>query len=269
MKKIFIFIVIFLLGINLTAYAELTQKKVIHSVSAYNLNNKSQATNQETQALEITDYVLTDDVTTNRTVKFYYYIPAKLLNSKTPYPLIVTVPGLDGDGKNAVYGELVDLAERKGYAILAPTFKFNQADFDAQKAYQYPAVWSGKALLDMLSKAKSNGLNYSRLYLVGFSAGAQFVSRFSFIYPDIIDACAIMSSGARVAPKKKTNVKYFVGIGIRDIEYRTENAKIFYNAAISLGIPIEYKQYSMEHEISGTELNDVVNFFERVRNNQI
>ena len=40
MKKIFIFIVIFLLGINLTAYAELTQKKVIHSVSAYNLKAK-------------------------------------------------------------------------------------------------------------------------------------------------------------------------------------------------------------------------------------
>ena len=38
MKKIFIFIVIFLLGINLTAYAELTQKKIIQSVSAYNLN---------------------------------------------------------------------------------------------------------------------------------------------------------------------------------------------------------------------------------------
>ncbi len=223
---------------------------------------------QNKEPKEVTDYISTPNPT-NSSVKFYYYIPAKLINSSTPYPLIVTVPGLDGDGQDAVYEELRNLADSKGYAILAPTFKFNQEDFDALKAYQYPQAWSGQALLDMLEKAKSNGLNYSKLYLVGFSAGAQFSSRFSFMKPELIDACALMASGARVKPDKKTNVKYFIGIGTMDDEYRKQNAEIFYSAATKLNIPIEYKKYSVDHGIADGELNDVVNFFEKVRNGQM
>lgn len=220
------------------------------------------------QARKTVDYIQTPNAT-NSSVKFFYYIPVSLLASQTPYPVITWVPGLDGDGEESVPGELYDLADKKGYAILSPTFKFNENDFNQNKSYQYPQAWAGKALVDMLNKAKEHGLNYSKLYMVGFSAGAQFSSRFSFMKPEMIDACAILGSGARVQPERKTNVKYFIGIGTQDDEYRLKNAEIFYNAAQKLNIPIVYNKYNIEHDISEAEMNDVVDFFEKVRNNSL
>lgn len=220
------------------------------------------------EARKTVDYISTPN-STNSSVKFFYYIPVSLLASQTPYPVITWVPGLDGDGEESVPGELYDLADKKGYAILSPTFKFNENDFNQNKSYQYPQAWSGKALVDMLDKAKEHGLNYSKLYMVGFSAGAQFSSRFSFMKPEMVDACALLGSGARVQPDRKTNVKYFIGIGTQDTEYRQQNAEIFYNAAQKLNIPIVYNKYNIEHDTNEAEFNDVVEFFEKVRNNSL
>lgn len=265
MKKILFLTIAMLFGIFSAVYADNYQSLSIIS----NINGQSNYTNNNNQdnnglSMSVTDYVSTTN-STNLTAKFYYYIPSRLINATEPYPLIVTVPGMDCDGRDAVYEELKNLADTKGYAILAPTFKHNENDFNQQKSYQYPAAWSGAALNNMLDRAKSNGLNYSKLYLVGFSAGGQFVSRYSLLYPDRVAACAILSSGARVKPTLKTNVKYFIGIGTGDIDYRKENAEIFYRAALNLGIPVVYQKYNMDHTTSSAEINDVVNFIENVR----
>lgn len=204
----------------------------------------------------------------NSNIKYYYYIPASLRGQTTAYPVIIWVPGLDGDGQESIDEKLYNLADTKGFAILSPTFKFNEEDFKQSKSYQYPQAWSGDALIRMLNQAKNNGLNYSKLYMVGFSAGAQFSSRFSFMRPDMVAACALLSSGARVKPDKKTGVKYFIGIGSMDTEYRLENAEIFNKAANALNIPIIYKKYDMDHTTNEQEFNDVADFFDKVKTNK-
>ena len=220
-------------------------------------------------AKEVNDTIYTSNPT-NSTVSFFYYIPAQLeSNPSKPYPVIIWIPGLDGNGGESISEELYDLANTKGYAILSPAFKFNDEDFKNEKSYQYPQAWSGEALVSMLEKAKRNGLNYSKLYMVGFSAGAQFASRFSFIRPELIDACALLGSGARVKPTENNGVKYFIGIGTMDDEFRRENAEIFNNAARNLGITTVYKKYNIDHSTSSEEMKDVVKFFEDVRNGLI
>lgn len=203
---------------------------------------------------------------TNSTVKFMYYIPASLVNSKKSFPVIVYVPGLDGDGETSVNQEFYELADSSGFGILTPTFKFNMDDFQQNKSYQYPSAWAGDALVDMLNMAKGRGLNYSKIYLVGFSAGAQFSTRFSLFKPELVDACAIMASGARVIPRQANNVKYFVGIGTSDTEYRRENALLFANNARKLGMSVEYHQYPIGHDMNEQEINDVVEFFKKIKN---
>ena len=268
MKKILLLTIAMIYGIFSAVYADNYQSLTVVSDTKEqdNYTNNDTDNNQENSgsAMSVTDYVSTLN-SANLKVRFYYYIPEMLMNSQTSYPLIVTVPGMDGNGEEAVYEELKNLADTKGYAILAPTFRHNEYDFNHEESYQYPAAWSGAALNSMLYKAKSNGLNYSKLYLIGFSAGGQFVSRYSLLYPDKIEACAILSSGGRVKPTQKTNVKYFIGIGTDDIDYRKENAEIFQNAAVNLGIPVIYKEYPFGHDISSSEINDVVDFFENVR----
>ena len=242
-----------------------TKNKTENAIDSY---KKNEVTIKKA-AKEVNDTIYTTNQT-NSSVSFFYYIPAQLeSNPSKPYPVIIWIPGLDGNGGESISEELYNLANTKGYAILSPTFKFNEEDFRNEKSYQYPQAWSADALVSMLEKAKGNGLNYSKLYMVGFSAGAQFASRFSFIKPELIDACALLGSGARVKPTKNTGVKYFIGIGNMDDEFRRENAEIFYNAAKNLGITTVYKKYDIDHTTSEEEMNDVVKFFEDVRNGLI
>lgn len=219
---------------------------------------------EEKSSIKVVDYIHTSNAA-NSTIKYMYYIPKGVVNSKDKYPVIVYVPGLDGDGEEGLHSSIYDFAEENNIGILTPTFKFNEEDFNRNKAYQYPNAWSGKALIKMMKKAKKNGLNYSKLYLMGFSAGAQFTSRFSLLYPKLVQACAFMASGGKVVPKRKTNVKYFVGIGTMDDSFRLDNAQNFYNKAKKLGISVEYRTYPIGHEESEEEIKDILNFFKEVQ----
>lgn len=205
----------------------------------------------------------------NSTVKFLYYIPQSLINSDKPFPVIAYIHGLGGENDFWVSDRLYEIADKYGFGIIAPGFRFDENDFRVEKSYQYPKAWAGDALIRMCNKAKGYGLNYSKLYLVGFSAGAQFVSRFSFLRPDVIEACAILGNGAKVKPEIKTNVKYFVGIGIYEEDFRLKGAEYFLQGARDLGFYVDYRQYSVGHETPDEEMKDVADFFVKVKNGQI
>ncbi len=272
-KRIVFLVIALLFCVSTVATAEFIEYSMNSSVVNIQSSNVQDFVQQDANQTVLNSneskkevlYVNTPNFT-NSSVKFMYYIPQTLVNSKKPYPVIVFVPGLDGDGETSVNGEFYDLADSYGFAILTPTFKFNMDDFNQERSYQYPKAWAADALVDMLNKAKSRGLNYSKLYLVGFSAGAQFSSRFSLLKPELVDACAIMASGARVIPKQRNDVKYFVGIGTSDTEYRRENALLFTNNANKLGMSVEYHEYAIGHDMNEQEINDVVEFFKKVKN---
>ncbi|MCD7780023.1 MAG: hypothetical protein LUH05_05055 [Candidatus Gastranaerophilales bacterium] len=191
-----------------------------------------------------------------------YYIPASLVKQKNAsFPVIIFVPGYNGDGEGNLPQSFYSFADKNNFGILTPAFVSKDCELYDQTSYHYPKTWSGAALIKMLEKAKKNGLNYSKLYMVGFSAGAQFVSKFSLLYPEMVDSCAILSSGGRVQPETKNNVKYFIGIVFSDNKFRLENAQIFSNACKKLGIYYKYKEYYMGHETSEQEWQDVLNFF--------
>ena len=78
--------------------------------------------------IEVTDKIFTKNQPGSY-AKFYYYIPAKLKKEKKPYPLIVTLPGDSIDGKDAVYDELINLAESKGYAIFCAYICYRRRRF--------------------------------------------------------------------------------------------------------------------------------------------
>jgi len=191
------------------------------------------------------------------------------METKEPASVIVWAARLNTDSIGTLHPFLKELAEREGFAVIAASFKHNENDFNKRASSQYPAAWSGKALLDMLKIAKTKGLNPGKFYLAGFSAGGQFVSRFSFLYPQKTAACAIFSSGARVKPETNQGVKYFYGVGVNDDDYHKENAEIFNKAALELGIPIVYNQYQTGHDTTNEEIEDKVRFFEQVKNGWI
>lgn len=86
-----------------------------------------------------------------------------------------------------------EFAERERFVILAPSFTWDQANWNDGKSYQYPEAWSGAALVAILDRfQQARGISISKLYLFGFSAGAQFAVRFALLRPELCAACAAL-----------------------------------------------------------------------------
>ena len=218
-----------------------------------------------TPAAVVTPKEYTDSITTenyaNKTLGYYCYISSKALcNTGSPVPVLVTVPGLGGDGAGAAYHQFKQLADEQGMVIIAPSFRWDEANWQSETSYQYPAAWSGKAFLEILDKFKqTENISISKLYMFGHSAGAQFVLRFSLLHPDMCAACVSNAAGGRVIPDQISQVRYLIGIGVRDSE-RIAMAEEFVSWAKQMTLDVTYKQYETDHSLTQEQINDGAQF---------
>ncbi len=207
------------------------------------------------------DSIETDNYA-NKELEFYYYIPASVISEKeVAHPVLICVPGLSGRGENAVTADFKQFANREGFVIIAPSFVYDAADWGSRTSYQFPEVWSGKALLNIIDNVKEkNSLAFSKFYLHGFSAGAQFVLRFALWKPELCAACAAHAPGGTVIPDKYCDVKFIVSVGKEDTD-RIAKAETFYNSAKAISIDVNYRQYEGGHMLPPDEITDSLQFF--------
>ena len=201
----------------------------------------------------------------NKSLEYYYYIPKGVrANKRISHPLLVAIPGLSGGGKAFVGKAFKDFADREKFIIVAPSFMYDEKNWESEKSYQYPAVWSGNALLAIVNQLKNkNGLNLSKFYLFGASAGAQFALRFCLWRPNLCAACAVHASGGTVEPDRKVKVRFFVTVGTRDTPERIEKAQSFYQSAREYGIDVTFKQYPTSHALIPAQIEDSLVFFKK------
>lgn len=205
----------------------------------------------------------------NKLLAYYYYVPDKILKSNDQaYPLLVMVPGLSGKGEGLVGKEVKKFAEQEGFIVIAPSFVFDEQDWQAEKSYQYPSVWSGEALLKIVQQFQmTHRLRISRFYLFGHSAGAQFVLRFAIWKPELCVACAAHASGALIQPQRSSGVNFFVTAGTMDTT-RIQNVQTFCETARNLGIEVIYKEYNIGHNLIKQQVTDSLEFFKLCRGTQ-
>lgn len=204
----------------------------------------------------------------NLTLKYYYYIPKSIVkNSAAPY--LIMVPGLNCSGQDFVTQQFKDFAKREGFVIISPSFMEDDKNFDNQTSYQFPRAWSGQALNDILNSFNSgHNMRPSRIYMLGFSAGAQFVSRYAMLYPDYVTACAFNAPGGTDDPLKYQATKFYVAVGNQDEDVRKHTAQNFCNLAQNKGIDVTFKEYeNLPHQLSQDEINDELAFFHKVKSN--
>ena len=166
-------------------------------------------------------------------------------------PVLVCVGGLpiiDGryvhsDPRECTGETWERFAEEYGVAILGVGFLFDQKQWDAKESYQYPKVWSGKALKEILKKlAKENPIDPKNLYLFGISAGAQFSVRYAFFQPKAVKAVAAHAAGGYDEPKTHINTKFLITVGSADNQVisRLDWAKYFVKFARDKDIDVEF-----------------------------
>lgn len=198
-----------------------------------------------------------------RELEYAYYAP-KNLRPQSNLSAIILVPGLNGKGETLLDQAWMDFADKKNQLIIAPSFVFEgEQAFREEKSYQYPKAWSGGALKAILKQFSDKGYKISSLYMMGFSAGAQFVGRYAFLYPQQVKKCAIMASGGNDKITKSVSVKFFYGIGKNDAGNRRSFADTFAKEAKSKRISVTKKEYeNTGHNLTVDMQNDVRQFFD-------
>ncbi|HUI92511.1 MAG TPA: PHB depolymerase family esterase [Chitinivibrionales bacterium] len=203
---------------------------------------------------------------TNRDLEYFYFFPA-IAGTPAKLPVLIVVGGLNAKGHHYVTGHWREFAKENGFAIVSPSFCFNEADWQRQRSYQFPAVWSGQAMNDILdSLAKKGPIDKNRLYLFGHSAGAQFVHRFALLYPERCRAVAAHAPGGVTLPEATAPVRFLIAVGLNDTPERVACARRFAKACGEHGIQIDLKEFpGIGHQLTGEAIQMSFDFFARVK----
>jgi poly(3-hydroxybutyrate) depolymerase len=156
----------------------------------------------------------------------YVYVPPGALERVEPLQVVFALHGVGDEGKRFCQGFL-NAAERNGWVVVAPTFKYRNWMDPATVAEDDVAL---TAELDEMLDSMATRLGHPvrrRAMLLGFSRGAQLAHRFALVYPERTRAVAAVSAGTYTYPGKA-----FEGgapalafpYGTADLEARTGHA---------------------------------------------
>jgi len=114
------------------------------------------------------------------------------------HPVTVLVHSTDRDAQY-VRDEFVDYAEQTGSILYAPIFPAgidDPEDVDNYKFLEFRELRFDLLLIDMLDEfAATYGVDVSQFLLTGFSGGAHFTHRFTFLHPERVRAASVAAPG--------------------------------------------------------------------------
>lgn len=128
----------------------------------------------------------------------YIYIPSTI-DLGQPAQILVTMHGMGDNGQNFCQS-MIPVAERNGWIIVSPTFKYQDyknADNTLQDDLTFLPKLAG--ILDGIP-ARVGIPTRNKVLLFGFSRGGQAVHRFATLYPERVAAVAVNSAGAYTLP---------------------------------------------------------------------
>lgn len=114
-------------------------------------------------------------------------------------PLVVYIHGTGREAQTC-RDSLTGFADEHHVAVLAPLFPAaidGQRDLDSYKLLRSKTLSSDLVLLDILEEVKAiwPGIATEKIFLLGFSGGAQFALRFTYIHPERLQVVSIGAPG--------------------------------------------------------------------------
>ncbi|HAZ65711.1 MAG TPA: hypothetical protein DCY41_03025 [Opitutae bacterium] len=145
---------------------------------------------------------------------YWLYAPPKVVPTRD-YWLVVGVHGYGGNGDGAA--GLASWTKQRDCFVLGPSFPNN--------GYQLLLQDSDTQLVKLIEDLRKTARFKPRIFLFGFSGGAQFVHRFTQKYPTLVAGCAAHSAGTwatggqwgELNPEART-IPLVISCGQRDTE---------------------------------------------------
>ncbi|KAJ4468305.1 poly hydrolase [Lentinula aciculospora] len=138
---------------------------------------------------------------------FYAYIPKSHSLEGSKLPLVVIIHGIKRDAKGYI-DEMRRFCEQHSCALICPLFPEgvpNPKQLNSYKDLFSRGTRFDNILLSMIEQAgRTWRIQTDRFYLHGFSAGGQFVHRFTYLYPDRLAAVSIGAPGRLTAPNTQS-----------------------------------------------------------------
>lgn len=135
---------------------------------------------------------------------YFLYVPAHL-PAAAPARLLLVLHGIGGNGPD-IARMFVPLAQEHGWILAAPTFAFG--DWRNPAVVRSEDVRLGRQLAALLDDARwrSGHALRSRVFVAGFSRGAQLADRFALFHPERVAAVASLSAGTYTLPEDSADV---------------------------------------------------------------
>jgi phospholipase/carboxylesterase len=110
----------------------------------------------------------------------------------------------------------------------------------------------------------TSGVDFNRVYLMGFSQGAAMTGSVLVTRPDLLAGAVMMSGhvppvedGAQAAPDRLKDKPALIVHGAFDELLPVEEGRASRNLLQSLGLSVTYREYPMAHQVTDESLEDV------------
>jgi predicted esterase len=188
---------------------------------------------------------------------YYLYLPEGFEPTRR-WPVWVNVHPTDGDGRTMLL-TWERYADDHGFVIVSPTFG---------PGYNRLAGKEDERLLAILEEVGEEVPIEERVFLVGFSGGAQFAHRFAFRHPERVLGVSAMSAGQYDPPPVGgVPVPFLVTVGGEDCvdPDRVALAQEFARTLEEAGYPVALEVIpGVAHAVSDRAITLTVAFFERL-----
>lgn len=189
-------------------------------------------------------------------IEYYLYAP-KAYAPNRAWTLFIGIHGSGGTGLDC-WNLWQPYAEQEGFILLCPTLSDASGGW-----YQNDGESKTWAAINQVS-SKYN--IKSRLFIVGFSAGAQFVQGFSFDYPQAVQAVTVLSAGNYYPPSRQAyGIPFLIVIGDRDDPAAINGSAQFAQALANNGSGVSYWLLpGVGHEITSKTKQLTIDFYHAV-----
>jgi len=164
-------------------------------------------------------------------VEYYLYAPGNY-SADHEWPLFVGIHGSGGSGLEC-WNLWQAYADKEGFILLCPSIA------DAGGGW-YQSDGEAKTF-SAINQVRANYRVSSREFVVGFSAGAQFVQGFAFKYPQYVSGVSVLSAGNYYTPNLGARgIPFLVVIGDQDDPLGVQGSEIFASSLSRTGFEVQY-----------------------------
>ena len=194
--------------------------------------------------------------------KLSYFIFSPFYDFTSPSPILVVIEGMHNPGQKIISNDLWrKFCLDNGCALVVPEFHHDEEQWKNSQSFQYPQIWSGEALNRIFTKeAQRANLDKSRVFIFGFSAGAQFATRYALYAPKRTIAVAAHAAGSYTNPKEKIPTSFLISVGLQDTN-RIDGARQFVQSCQNFHIDAELVEVpNLGHGLNHSVLSQATKF---------